>query len=48
MGNQIGTCHADRQLTVLLQRQKEFKEAALNSKKKGILFYTMEMYFFLK
>ncbi|XP_077291007.1 lethal (2) giant discs 1 isoform X2 [Arctopsyche grandis] len=35
MGNQIGTGHADRQLTVLLQRQKEFKEAALNSKKNG-------------
>lgn len=37
MGNQSSTTHNEKQINVLLARQKEFKEAAIQAKKKGEL-----------
>lgn len=34
-GNHVGTTHMEKQLAILLDRQKEFKEAAIAAKKSG-------------
>nr|CAI5855953.1 unnamed protein product [Callosobruchus analis] len=34
-GNHISTTHAEKQVLILLAKQKQFKQAALNAKKKG-------------
>nr|CAH7715364.1 unnamed protein product [Callosobruchus chinensis] len=34
-GNHVSTTHADKQVLILLAKQKQFKQAALNAKKKG-------------
>ncbi|CAH1985151.1 unnamed protein product [Acanthoscelides obtectus] len=34
-GNHVSTTHAEKQVLILLAKQKQFKQAALNAKKKG-------------
>lgn len=35
LGNHVSTTHADKQVLILLAKQKQFKQAAINAKKQG-------------
>ncbi|GLV42542.1 lethal (2) giant discs 1 [Carabus blaptoides fortunei] len=43
MGNQVSNTHLEKQVALLLHRQKEFKEAALQAKRKGEIAQAKEL-----